>query len=128
LPIASGLTSRYQKKLTNQLHSVPNTHSWKKPAILILICNSLFIFSSSFKESRNVLGSMFGKILIANGSANSMKGISTNMLMGTNRNTSVTVLKSCLRSRLLKVFPRRVRPKIWRAVRMSAASSLLPIQ
>lgn len=103
------------------------THSWKNPAILMRICNSPFIFSSSFNESWNVLGSIFGKNFNAMGNANSINGTKTNILMGTKRNTSVTVRNNCFRSRRLNVDPRNVRPSNCLAVRTSAQSNFEPM-
>jgi len=57
----------------------------------ILDCNSLFMFSSALRESWNVLGNMLGKIIRANGRANSMNGIMMNIEKGMRRKRSVTV-------------------------------------
>lgn len=70
-----------------------------------------------------MLGSIFGKSFNANGRANSIKGINTNILMGTRRKRSDTVLSSCLRSLLVKGLPCMVLPNIFRAVRRSAYKS-----
>ena len=81
------------------------TYSWKNSAMASLDFNSRFIFSSAFKESWKVLGNIFGKILSANGKANSMNGMIRNIDIGTNRNKSETVRRSCLRSRRVSVDP-----------------------
>mmetsp|Transcript_10664 Transcript_10664/g.30455 ORF Transcript_10664/g.30455 Transcript_10664/m.30455 type:complete len:232 (-) Transcript_10664:974-1669(-) len=102
--------------------------SWKNWVIAMRDWSSRFMVSSAFNESWNVLGSMLGNRRKAKGSANSMNGIKMNMENGTMRNRSDTVRSSCLRSRRVSVEPASVLANKLRAVRISAISSLVPIQ
>ena len=106
------------------LFTIYSTYSWKKPAMAIRLCSSRFIFSSALSESWNVEGSMFGNIFNAKGKANSMNGIMTNILIGTNLKRSAVVRRSCFLSLLVSGEPFKVRDKRRLAVRTSAASNL----
>ena len=68
---------------------------------------------------------MLGKILSANGKANSINGMIRNMEKGTSRKRSETVRSNCLRSRRVKVEPRSVLPTRLRAVWTSPMRSCM---
>jgi hypothetical protein len=65
--------------------------SCMNPATASRACSSFFMFSSFFKLSWKVDGSMLGKSRSAKGKRNSMKGTMTKMANGTRRNKSIDV-------------------------------------
>mmetsp|Transcript_466 Transcript_466/g.1323 ORF Transcript_466/g.1323 Transcript_466/m.1323 type:complete len:228 (+) Transcript_466:1222-1905(+) len=89
---------------------------------------SLIRFSSIWCFSSNVDGSRFGKSRIANGSANSIIGTRRKKASGMTRSRSPSTRTSRLCSRRERTRPRIIFTSSCEAIRVSAASSLLPCQ
>jgi hypothetical protein len=82
----------------------------------------------SFILSWKVEGSMLGNSLKKTGSKNSINGTIINTAKGTRRNISAVVLKSCLLSLRVKLFPPASLISNLEEIRVSAHRSLNPTQ
>ena len=104
------------------------TVSCRKRATSSLAFRRFFSSSSCFSSSRNVVGNIPGKSLMATGRNTSMNGIKMNAANGTRRNTSAVVRVICLRSRRVKGWPFSVLNSKRVAILISTHRSFVPAQ